>query len=221
MKGAFYGGILSAFFVTILAIKAQMHNPESPFLNSSSLECDCIANVTSTINNDSEVTNVKDDGLFSIFYQISYIYYSMLGTLLTIFFGLIISYLTKTDRRKVPKLLPPVDGMAYHEKLPGHQHISVASFLSLQTQQRLSSLIRTVSQTTLRVENKLKEVISHTNLHLHHHVGGGSGGDEERISILNEEDSQSEGSGNNSSHTDTGRRKMFFIGYQDDREHEE
>lgn len=136
----------------------------------------------------------------------------MIGTLLTIFFGLIISNVT--ERRAEHKLLPKI--VIDHEKIPGHQrHMSVGSFLSLQTQQRLSSFIRNVSQTTLRVEHKLKEVISHTNLHhLHPH-----GGDEERISILNEVEDLSEGNG---SHMDTGKRKMFFIGYQqDDREHEE
>lgn len=135
----------------------------------------------------------------------------MIGTLLTIFFGLIISYLT--EKRAEHKLLTKI--AIEHEKLPGNRHLSMGSVLALQTQQRLTSFIRNVSQTTLRVEHKLKEVISHTNLHhLHPH-----GGDEERISILNEEEDQSEG---NSSHMDTGRRKMFFIGYQqDDREHGE
>jgi hypothetical protein len=163
-----------------------------------------MVNVTSTINNDAEVRDDNDNGLFSIIYQISYIYYSMLGTLLTVFFGLIISHLS--ERETIQKIT--IDTL--HEKIPGaHQHFSVGSFLSLQAKHRVSSFIRSVSQTTLRVEHKFKEVISHSNLHHLHH------GDEERISILNETDDQSEEGCSHAS--DTGRRKMFFIGG----EHEE
>lgn len=188
-----------------------------PFLHSSDADCDCIVNVTSTINNDVEVgVEGSDNGLFAIFYNISYIYYSMLGCLLTIIFGLIISYVT--EKRAQKKLLKTsIDHSSnhhhhhhhhhfHHDKTPGH--FSVASFLSLQAQRRMSSIIRNVSQTTLKVENKLKEVISYTNLHHLHHTA-----DEERISILNEENDQNE---------EAGRRKMFFIGHHhDDREHDE
>jgi hypothetical protein len=79
----------------------------------------------------------------------------------------------------------------------------------------MSSLIRNVSQTTLKVENKLKEVISYSNLHHLHHAA-----DEEKISILNEENDQ-DGDATAATHLDTGRRKMFFIGHHDDREHDE
>lgn len=212
---------MATFFVALLAITTQIKNKEVPFLHSSDADCDCIVNVTSTINNDAEVEGEGgDDGLFAIFYNISYIYYSMLGTLLTIIFGLIISYVT--EKRAEKKLLKTsIDHSGhhhhhhhhfYHNKTPGH--FSVASFLSLQAQRRMSSIIRNVSQTTLKVENKLKEVISYSNLHHLHHAA-----DEERISILNEENDQDESA--TAVHTDVGRRKMFFIGHYDDREHDE
>lgn len=187
-----------------------------PFLHSSDAKCDCIVNATSAINNDAEVeVEGGDDGLFAIFYNISYIYYSMLGTLLTIMFGLIISYVTERQAHN-RMLASSFDEHGqylqnhHHERPPAH--FSVASFLSLQAQSRMVSLIRNVSQTTLKVENKLKEVISHSNLHHLHHTA-----DEERISILNEENDQDE----IVAHMDTGRRKMFFIGHHDDREHDE
>lgn len=211
---------MATFCVAFLAITAQIKSKEVPFLHSSDAACDCIVNVTATINNDAEVeVEGNSDGLFAIFYNISYIYYSMLGTLLTIIFGLIISHVD--EKRMEKKLLKTsIDQSAelhhhhhfYHNKTPGH-HFSVTSFLSSQAQRSISSFIRNVSQTTLRVENKLKEVISYTNLHHLQHAA-----DEEKISILNEENDQDESA---AIHMDTGRRKIFFIGHQDDREHDE
>lgn len=197
---------------------AQIKNSsEAPFLHSSASDCDCIVNATlhefqssSTLidnNHDDD-----DEGFFGIFYRISYIYYSMIGTMLTILFGLIISFITDmhTDEYASPKMASE----GAHEggfRTPGH--FSVGSFLSLATQRRVSSLIHNISQSTLKVENKLKEVISHSNLH-HLHVPAD---DEERISILNEEDDSTESCSAGGKH----KRKMFFIGHQDDREHDE
>jgi hypothetical protein len=211
---------LSTFCVTILGVVSQARSTDEPFLSSSVSECDCLVNTTSIEHTASDIlsmTNDDDDGFFAFFYRISYIYYSMIGTMLTVFFGLIISYLTdRRDRYRMTSLHETHEGGF---RTPGH--ISVGSFLSDATQRRLSSFIHNVSQSTLKVENKLKEVISHSNLHhLHHlHVPGD---DEERISILNEEDDQLEdGVAVKHSHMSTGKKKMFFIGHQDDREHDE
>lgn len=159
-----------------------------------------------TISND-------DDGILAIFHRISYMYYSMIGTLLTIFFGLIISYMAELSDRRKATAEPEHEGGF---RTPGH--FSVGSLLSLQTQRRLSSFIHNVSQSTLKVEHKLKEVISHSNLHHLPHLHVPMSDDEERISILNEEHDQSNENGMSRC---TGRRKMFFIGHHDDREHEE
>jgi hypothetical protein len=192
-----------------LGTVAQLKATEEPFLPSSTANCDC--NATSTLFYFEE--NNYDESFFSIFYKISYIYYSMIGTLLTIAFGLIISHITdKHSERQILKIITDdADEIGFQPS----GHFSVGSFLSLATQQRLSSFIRNVSHTTLKVENKLKEVISHSNLHHLHHLHVAD--DEERISILNEEDDQNDGN----VHKDTGRRKMFFIGHQDEREHDE
>lgn len=208
---------------------AQIKNTsEEPFLPSSVDDCECIVNMTSieltsAIKNSQVLeSSMNDDhGFLTIFYKISYIYYSMIGTMLTIFFGLIISFLTRKDKANAPKIVADeIHEGGFHT--PGH--FSVGSFLSMQTQRRLSSFIHNVSQSTLKVENKLKEVISHSNLHHLHHLHVPSD-DEERISILNEEDDQLESSipakHNHTIHINTGKRKMFFIGHQDDREHDE
>lgn len=207
---------MATFCVASLAITAQIKRVEVPFLDSSDAECDCIVNVTSTVNNGAGVEGEGDDGLFAIFYRISYIYYSMLGTLLTVIFGMAISHLTerRTQKKLAKTSIEHQHHHVHHDRTPG-QHISVASFLSFQAQRRMSSLIRNVSQTTLKVESKLKEVISYSNLNLHHlhHAA-----DEEKISILNEENDREE---DESAQLDTGRRKMFYIGHHDDREHDE
>lgn len=213
---------MSTVCVTILAVMAQIKNSsEAPFLHSSASDCDCIVNTTLLEIQSMSSTKVNGSGeeeeFFAIFYRISYIYYSMIGTMLTVFFGLIISFITDMHTKRqsdshyasVPPKMMPDSGI--HEggfRTPGH--FSVGSFLSLATQRRVSSFIHNVSQTTLKVENKLKEVISHSNLH-HLHVPAD---DEERISILNEEDDDNVGGKH--------KRKMFYIGHQDDnREHDE
>jgi hypothetical protein len=210
--------------VAILGVTAQLRSTDVPFLDSSTSDCDCFVNQTLTLHEQQllAANTTSDDGFFASIYRISYIYYSMIGTMLTIIFGLIISLVTDMHAN---------NEMTYDDAHEGgfrtsiHHFPNVSSFLSNATQRRLSSFIHNVSQSTLRVENKIKEVISHTNLpHLHHlHM---SADDEERISILNEEDddvcSSSSGSANRGNvHMNTGRKKMFFIGHQDDREHDE
>lgn len=218
------------FCLTVMAIGAQTNNStEDKFLPSSASDCDCIVNAMILTTMHTQQDDNDDAGFFAMFYQISYIYYSMIGTMLTVIFGLIISYCTdKHDAVAIPKIIADMEHM--HEggfRTPGH--FSVGSFLSLATHRRLSSFIHNVSQTTLKVENKLKEVISHSNLHHlpHLHVPAD---DEERISILNEEDDPTDGNscggvgvgGSGSDmHINTGKRKMFFIGHQDDRDHDE
>jgi hypothetical protein len=201
----------------VLAIVAQLENTEAPFLHSSASDCDCIVNATlHDFQSSSASININhdDDGFFAIFYRISYIYYSMIGTLLTVLFGLLISYVTdmqaNNDYVAAPKMSPTAAADGFRTP------VSVGSIFSQAAQRRMDSLIHNVSQTTLKVENILKEVISHGNLHHLHHLHVSSD-DEERISILNEEDNRAAEGTSGGKH----KRKMFFIGHQDDREHDE
>jgi hypothetical protein len=198
-------------------VTAQIKNTDEPFLNSSAMECDCIVNTT-TVNEVPDVSNNGDGKWFKMIYQVSYMYYSMIGTLLTVFFGLLVSKLSDMYTKNQILKIKSSHDIPKGFRTPGH--FSVASF-TLATSRKLSSFIHhvahDVSQSTLKVENKLKEVISHTNLHLHHglHVGGGDA--EDKISILNAEDSDC----GVPLRKEPGTRKMFFIGYYEDEENEE
>lgn len=152
-------------------------------------------------------------------YNVSYMYYSMIGAVLTILFGLVISMISEAfTRNQILKItsLPDV----YHTFPHSQRHFSVASF-TLATGRKLSTFISNVahdvSQSTLKVENKMKEVISHTNLHHLHHLPHLHSDSEDRISILNEEESEC----GTPQVKDTGPRKMFFIGHHEDEECEE
>lgn len=110
----------------------------------------------------------------------------MIGTLLTVFFGLLISWLSDVyTRNKVLRLRTSTDmyGEGFNIHMPGH--FSVASFTGQKLSELFYHVAHDVSQSTLKVENKLKEVISHTNLHHMH-----SGDADERINILAEEDDE-------------------------------
>lgn len=205
--------------VIVLGVIAQIRNTEVPFLSSSVSECDCLVNATSILIK-SPAAVVDDDKWFDSIFKVSYMYYSMIGTMLTIFFGLLISKLadmfTQNQILKITSLhdVNKDHGFGFHT--PGR--FSVASF-TIATGRKVSSFIHhvahDVSQSTLKVENKLKEVISHKNLlHLHHGLHGDA---EDRISILNEETSPCN---DEPVQKEAGKGKMFFIGYHDDDEYE-
>lgn len=87
-KGALYGGIISLVLVVYIGIMAQLSNVEPTPLPSSLLKCECYSNETMPL----EVENVPNDT--PAIYRISYIWYSFLGAILTILFGLLISIIT-------------------------------------------------------------------------------------------------------------------------------
>lgn len=158
-------------------------------MDSSATDCNCIVNLTTTFITES--IEKSDRSLWQSIYQISYMYYSMTGCLLTIFFGLAISKLSDMYTRiEILKITSSHDVHEGFFRSPGL--MSVASF-TVATGRKLSHM-------TLKVENKLKEVISHSAV--------------DKISILNEEDSDS-GVSSPVSHK-LGREKMFFIGHHED-----
>jgi hypothetical protein len=220
-QGAFYGGLLAMAFVTVLGVTAQIKNTDQPFLHSSVSDCNCIVNeTTSNANEFPAISDAKSGSdWFETIYKVSYIYYSMIGTLLTIFFGLLIS--KASDMYTGVQILKIKSTPSFHKSgFPQHGHFSVASF-TLATGRKLSSFIHhvahDVSQSTLKVENKLKEVISHTTLHHLHHGYHLHDDSEDRISILNEfENGQSDGP----LCVEPKKGKMFFIGYYEGEENE-
>lgn len=213
--------------VTVLGVTAQMKNTDQPFLDSSASECDCAVNVTMTmmvesVNEKSHVFKVENDegGLWKMIYQVSYMYYSLIGTGLTVFFGLLFSVISDMfTRNQILKIKSSYYVREGAFRVPGH--FSVASF-TFATGRKLSTFIHhvahDVTQSTLKVENKLKEVISHTNLH-HLHHGLHHSDSEDRISILNEENETADSG--RPMHKDSAAEKMFFIGYKEEDEYEE
>lgn len=101
LKGALYGGLLSTLCVITLGIFALALSKDEPYLDSSTDGCNCIVNGTSLVTNEI----YSDHAWYQYIYEISYMWYSMVGTLLTIAFGLLISCLTSSyDKKQINKI---------------------------------------------------------------------------------------------------------------------
>lgn len=169
LKGALYGGALATLSVLTLGIFALAYGDDEPFLDSSVEGCSCTVNVTAPV-----LTEMNDDrSWYANIYSISYMWYSMTGCLLTIFFGLIISNATHYyDERRIRKLTAATgDG-------------KVETFSSRTSQppsRKTSSSSHTASgyKTPTAFERKLNEASSHA----HHHYQG----NDDRMFIINEE----------------------------------
>jgi hypothetical protein len=189
----------------VIGISAQIRNVEEPFLESSIDKCNCIiGNKTTTEQAMQIVEQTITNGFFDNLVSVSYMYYSAIGTFLTIFFGLAFSILFDIFARKQSLHVKTIhDAKQFN---PNFTSFTVA------TGRKLSSLIHhvahDVSQSTLRVESMIKEVISHTNLHLHHTE------DEEAIGILSAEQDENEDDG--ITRLIQNNKKMFFIGHPDE-----
>lgn len=91
LKGALYGGALSTLCVLTLGIFALTFGDDEPPMESSVEGCSCFVNATAIpIIDDTQ----NDDAWYTSIYKISYMWYSMVGTILTICLGLLISNLT-------------------------------------------------------------------------------------------------------------------------------
>lgn len=101
LRGAMFGGTLTLILVGVLGIFALIYNDEPASLPTSTDGCASAAFIdiaTSPLkSNVSKVDEIFDESTpwYVWIYKISYMYYSMIGTILTIVFGLIISFITK------------------------------------------------------------------------------------------------------------------------------
>lgn len=125
-KGALYGGIVSLVLVVYIGIMAQINEVIPTPLSSSLTQCDCYTNETGPIRQEVELSKwvlsayiycrpipwlltFSDYNYASYFcrvsplFRISYIWYSFLGAVLTVLFGLIISFVT--DRISASQIL--------------------------------------------------------------------------------------------------------------------
>ena len=104
-KGALYGGLASLTIVIYIGIMAQLTNEEPEKLPTSLVKCNCNANATSssmTMQHDQQNDN---GGLLQSVFHMSYMWYSLVGACLTMFFGLIISLVTdELAKRQILKL---------------------------------------------------------------------------------------------------------------------
>ncbi|XP_034104690.1 sodium-coupled monocarboxylate transporter 1 [Drosophila albomicans] len=107
-KGAFYGGLLSLTLVVFVGVVAQLGDVKTPTLPTSVESCNCHMNVTGIIGDLlSESLLVKTEGGFTSWpiFRISYMWFSMIGCLLTVFLGWLISLIIDAlQRRSVLKI---------------------------------------------------------------------------------------------------------------------
>ncbi|XP_067646548.1 sodium-coupled monocarboxylate transporter 1 [Eurosta solidaginis] len=98
-KGAFYGSLLSLAIVIFIGVMAQIVNENPMELPLSVAHCDCNVNVT-MLNLPATLEVGSQTGFSSWpIFKLSYMWYSMIGTLLTIFLGLIISFIVSAVQR--------------------------------------------------------------------------------------------------------------------------
>ncbi|TMW52558.1 hypothetical protein DOY81_002383 [Sarcophaga bullata] len=107
-KGAFYGGIISLVIVIFIGVIAQIANVEPESLPLSVENCDCAVNSTQMLGTvilealpEEEVSGFVSWPIF----RLSYMWYSMIGCLLTLFLGLVISaIINSVQKRRVFKI---------------------------------------------------------------------------------------------------------------------
>lgn len=150
-KGALIGGLLATFTVITLGIFALINNVDEPFLETTTEGCSCLFNQTSTIAPALAETNI-DEAWYKSIYKVSYMWYSMIGTLLTIVFGLSISVLTHYyEKIQIEKI---------SEENKDSTRIERFTPTAFHTSPRMSSINREVTHVTTKFENQLRNVIS-------------------------------------------------------------
>jgi sodium-coupled monocarboxylate transporter 8/12 len=203
-KGAFYGGILSLVLVVTLMIIAQLYTTELEYLPSSVDECPCSINVSTTDETFNEVE--QSYSVLKYIAEISYMWYSLIGCFLTVFFGYTFSLIIETiARRRIFKISSQLnfqdDKAKEAEPTPTSYERRLSNFLT--------HIVHDVEHSAAKMEEKIKKVISHTslkNLHFHHEKP------EDKFCILNEESVTSV----KCVGRDTGSNKLFFIGLYDE-----
>ena len=156
LKGALYGGILSTLCVLALGICALAFNEDEPYLKTSTEGCSCQvepADSPFSVNQESE------QPWYAFIYQVSYMWYSMIGTLLTIVFGLAISTISQCfDEWRINKIA------SKHESQP--ERFSSNSLMS--SRRKISVIVQNMGQdikcSTEKVENKICEAIANSSM---------------------------------------------------------
>lgn len=133
MQGALYGGIISLILVVVIGIMALLKNGEVEPLPLLTDMCDCIAsNSTMAMH---ATTNANDDSNTSAIFRISYMWYSFLGTALTVLLGLFISTLTESMSKS--KVMSIVEQNERYPKIKGEPTI-----FTVETYRRKSQILQ-------------------------------------------------------------------------------
>uniref|UniRef100_A0A1A9ZMT8 Sodium-coupled monocarboxylate transporter 1 n=1 Tax=Glossina pallidipes TaxID=7398 RepID=A0A1A9ZMT8_GLOPL len=106
-KGAFYGGLISLIIVIFIGVIAQIANVDSNALPLSIENCNCLVNSTATLTPRLKEQFENESSGFTSWpiFRLSYMWYSMLGCLLTLVLGLLISCVINfTQKRRILKL---------------------------------------------------------------------------------------------------------------------
>jgi Na+/proline symporter len=170
LKGALYGGLISTSLVIALGICALSFAGEDEFLEMSVEGCSCAVNTTSS-------TPIPQISLptaepWYYIYKISYMWYSMIGTLLTIFFGYIASIIVQfVSDRNIKKLT----SMAEKEETQG-------KFNKSASEQKISAIVQLDSETAAKIESTLRRAMSNSQTPHLRIIDDG-----DKMMILNEE----------------------------------
>lgn len=152
LKGALYGGLLSTCLVVALGICALTYAEETESLELSTEGCSCAVNATLTTP--PVIANEIGASWYSNIYKISYMWYSMIGTILTIIFGLIASDIVQyISDRNIKKLT----------SLP-EQNETQGRFNKSESERRISAIVQLDAATATKIENTLRRAMSNSNM---------------------------------------------------------
>lgn len=152
LKGALYGGLLATICVLTLGGFALTFGVDEPFLDTSTEGCGC--KLDSPAMPAASADLLLDVPWYQSIHKVSYMWYSMIGTLLTIIFGLIISLLTQFyDDRRMARFLSPTQSQDQN---------SFRSSITI-SQRKLSTIVQTIAQNVTQSSAKMEN-----KLHSHH-----------------------------------------------------
>ncbi|KAG5683611.1 hypothetical protein PVAND_012884 [Polypedilum vanderplanki] len=192
LKGALYGGLLSTVLVITLGIFALTYNEDTEYLDLSVEECGCIVDLNSTMSSMPQNIAHDSEQWYTYIYKVSYIWYSMIGTILTIVLGLIMSIITQCiSEMKIKKLSGQIP----------KNNSGIFRSNSMQ-QERPERKISTIAHdASIKIENTIRAM---TNNHI-------SQKHEDTLNFVNEVSIQSTIE-NTTSSNNTSVTKMFEIG---------
>lgn len=161
LKGALYGGLVSTCLVVTLGICALTYGTQDEYLELSTEGCSCLVNSTIT---EIVTAQAEPEAWYTSLYKISYMWYSMIGTLLTILLGLIASEIVQfISDRSIRK-------------------ITSAEKVEPENERRISAIVQVDSATASKIESTLRRAMSPSHLPHFRIIN-----DDDKVMVINEE----------------------------------